>query len=251
MVTDYRQKEISVPTGKRYIIREQNGYDDEVLSQVTSIDDADVINRFMANIILKDSEGNTVYYEDVLKMPLRDKYTLLIQSRIFSLGSELKFEHDWGSNVPPQQYTDDLTQYVWEDYNSPFPGPGSPNYFKYRMPPYAPGIGNGVEFEVDGLRLKFDLLDGRGETHLLKLQPGSQNINQELIARNLSIYKDGWVKAVNFAGFTARQMAQIRAKIKQFDERIEVLTSIDHPFSGQVIEIPLIGIRDFFFPSLL
>lgn len=251
MVTENRQKEISVPTGKRYIIREQNGYDDEVLSQVTSVDDADVINRFMANIILKDSEGNTVYHEDVLKMPLRDKYTLLIQSRIFSLGAELKFEYDWGTNVPPQSYTDDLTQYVWDDYNSPFPAPGSPMYFKYRMPPYAPSVIEGVEFEVDGLKMKFNLLDGKGETYLLKLQAGNQNINQELIARNLSVYKEGWVKVVNFAGFTARQMSHIRAKIKQFDERIEVLTLIDHPFSGQTIEIPLIGIRDFFFPSLL
>jgi len=252
MIDTYRQKEISVPTGKIYLIREQTGFDDEVLSQVTSISDADVLNRFMANIVLKDlTNDKDVVYEDILKMPLRDKYTLLIQSRIFSLGEELKFEYDWGENVPTQIYSEDLTQYVLEDYSNV--DVDKLPYFKSRILPYSKEVIDGVIFDLGQNKFKFNLLDGIGENFILKIPNGTQHINHELIARNLSMKnsKGDWEKVLNFSGFSAKDMAIIRAYVKKYDDRIDVLTKIEHPFTGATLEIPLIGIRDFFFPTLL
>ncbi len=246
-----RKKEIVVPTGKKYIIREQTGYDDEVLSQVASLDDADVINRFLAGIIQQDSEGNQVSYEDVLKMKLRDKYVILIASRIFSLGETINFEYDWKDGSPVEYYQDDLSQYIW-DYTQPFPEPGDPGYVKYRIKPYHPDHKEEVVFDIDGTTFKFDILDGHGEKYLIKLAKSQVHINQELLARNFSLLdKDQWIKVRNFNQLTARQIAQVRSRVRMYDDNFEVLTEIEHPTTHIVDEIPIIALRDFFFPSLL
>jgi hypothetical protein len=246
-----RKKEIVVPTGKKYTIREQTGYDDEVLSQIASLDDADVINRFMAGIIQEDSEGNKISYEEVLDMKLRDKYVLLIASRIFSLGETLNFEYDWKDGTPVEYYQDDLAQYIW-DYSQPFPEPGDPGYVRYRIKPYNPEYREKVEFEIDSQLFRFDILDGHGEKYLIKLQKSQIHINQELLARNFSLKEgDQWLRVRNFNQLTARQIAQVRSRVKMYDDNFEVLTQVEHPTTRIVEEIPIIGLRDFFFPSLL
>lgn len=251
---EFRKKECVVPSGRTYVIREQNGHDDEVLSQIGTSDEWDVINRFMSNIVLHqlvEGHETPVGYNEVLEMPLRDKYALLIMSRIFSLGEELTFEYDWGSNVPPQSYLETLNQFIW-DYSKPMPEPSSIEYFRERIPAYDPQVLNGMYFSVGGRELRMKLLDGKGEKYLLKIPPSQVNINQELFAREIS-YKEGdkWLAIKNFGSFTARDMAAIRAMIRKYDDRVETLVTVDHPFTGETAQIPLIGIRDFFFPALL
>jgi len=45
------QQKINVPTGDEYIIREQTGADDDLLSKL-DVDEATVLNRYIAAIII-------------------------------------------------------------------------------------------------------------------------------------------------------------------------------------------------------
>lgn len=250
--------ELLLPSGHTVVIREQNGNDDDVLSSFSKDDlDSNAINRFVAGIIIKNNYSwakteSRLNDKDILKLPLRDKYFIIMASRIFSLGHILKFTWDWKDDNHPIDYEQDLSEFMW-DYKKPFPTtPEDPGFFKEMIKPYN---GELKESSVrtftlrSGKEIQYNLLNGIGENYLLKLPLEKRTVNAGLKARKLKLYVEGsWQEVVNFSSFTPKDMSDIRNDLDKYDSQFEGLIQVENPNSGQVIDLPLMNIPDFFFP---
>lgn len=238
----------TVPSGFKVAIREQNGDDDAVLSNVALSKEATSVNAFIQGIIIGSSLKEGLLEEaDILKMRLRDKYFTLIQSRIFSNGSILNFQYEWVQGAPPVDYEEDLSQFVW-DYELPFPTKNSKDYFSGRIQPYP----KAVEYPtliVGEKKIKINYLDGEGELYLLRLPDHRSSINSKLIARNIQMEVKGeWMPIESFAIFSSREMSRIRTWVDEVDPNFDGLISITDPSMGTSKLLPLISLPDFFFP---
>lgn len=244
-----RQQTINVPSGDEYIIREQTGADDDTLSKMT-LDEADTINTHLANIIVKGPKGKRLTLADVEKLPLRDKYMILLKSRIFSLSNLLIFNYKWDqtANGNGQEYSVDLNDYVW-DYSKPLPVPGDEDYNEDRILPCPTEKGEKYTL-ASGKVVSFDPLDGEGEKYLLKLKDSERTINKQLIARGFKVFDDvKFVTVKNFQLFSAKDMMEIRNLLKEKDPLVLADTVIVDPDSGQSLKLAVITIRDFYYPE--
>lgn len=240
-----KKQEYISPSGLKFILREQTGEDDEVLSAAQS--ETVMVNTYVANVIVEGPGGKAMGSEDVKKLRLGDKYFLLIASRILSLGKTLYFQYKWGDNPTPNEYSADLSRFLW-DYNTPFPEVDTADYFDQRIRPYPKE--EFIDGEVNNMKLRMDYLDGVGEEYLIKLPTNQRTVNKELVARNLRIFSSGdWKPVAHFAAFSARDMMVIRNLAHDNDPPIDGLTTIQNPFTGETLELPLLGIKDFFYPA--
>lgn len=254
--------DLLLPCGNKVTIREQNGNDDDIISSFNKGEiESNPFNRFVASLIVKHdfpfTKNEKLSINDVLQIPLRSKYFIIIASRIFSIGETLIFEWDWKNGDKPVEYEDNLSDYLW-DYEITFPEPGDPLYHKERIKPYTKRKEEGVDaehifdrvFELNsGKIVKFNLMNGKGENYLLKLPIEKRSANAELKARDLSIWiEDKYIKIETFKGFTSREMAEIRRVVDSQDSVFDGLTTIENPYSGEESQLPLLHIPDFFFP---
>ena len=111
-----------VPSGAEYEIREQNGEDEGVLSNQADAQKLMNITKFLAGIIVHSSvTGGACSVKQVLEIPLLDRYAIIFQSRIFSLGNTLEFEYNWGKlpngNDDKVLYEQDLNEFLFSDYS--------------------------------------------------------------------------------------------------------------------------------------
>lgn len=255
LVSIYGQvRELLLPSGVTAVIREQNGEDDALLSNVTMGRNFDSLNAFISSITVSlSSSANPAApptIEEIMIRPIRDKYFLLIASRIFSLGPNLEFDYQWDPNLPKIHYVEELGNYLW-DYNNPIPKVGEPGYFAERIKPY-PVKGLFVEAVIGDKKIRFNLLNSYGEKYLLKLPDTERHINQQLLARDLSILDETgqYTKVTNFRNFKSPEMAKLRALIMEWDEDFNGLTTLENPYNtSQVEEVSIIQIPDFFFPK--
>jgi len=229
-------------------IRESTGADDDILS---SLDEPNVVlNRYISAILISLGGVAPVTPQMVKDLKIRDKYFILIKARIFSLGPDLYFTHNWGDGLQPEEYHFDLSGFVW-DYTQPLPTFGEEGYFDQRILPYNFTQGDAiVKTLTTGRTVKMKFLDGHGEEILLKLPPSQRTINSQLSSRAMQVSDDnlGFVKVVNFGVFSSREMVEIRSAVEEFDPPVEGLLHLTHPASREVVPISLIQIRDFFFP---
>ena len=238
-----KQEEYVAPSGGRFVLREQTGDDDEKLNAAHN--EVSLVNTYVANVIVEGPGGKAMDSEAVKKLRLGDKYFLVIASRILSLGDKLYFEYEWEIDRPAIEYEEDLNQFIW-DYSKEFPEKGHPKYFSQRIRPYPKD--EFIELTIGDMKIRMDYLDGHGEDYLMKLPPNNRTVNQELIARNIRFFKGDWKVIKSFASFTARNMIAIRNKAHEMDPAIEGLTSVSNPYSGEQQRLPLLGIKDFFYP---
>lgn len=241
---------VNVPSGRTFIIREQNGADDEVITSFLNSDDNElvVLDRFLTNLVLHevvDNEKNEVLLSDVQNLLVRDKYALLIKSRIFSLGESLKFSHKFYPEDVEEEFVEDLRNYVW-DYTKPFPKKGEVDYDRHRIPPYE-STSPLLYSLSSGKQISFELLTAKGEANLAS---GPQHINRELQVRKISSGTP-LQEVNNFEVFSARDMAEIRAKVREHDFLTPLTTEFDNPVTGEEVSIPLLSLPDFFFPTRL
>lgn len=264
-------KAISLPSGSWVIIREQNGDDDGILSNPSLQKDASSINLFVAGIIVYSPKSTTptglLTLEDVLDMPIRDKYITMIKSRIFSMGNTLEFKYAWkDAEGVSDNYEEDLDRYIW-DYTVAFPGESSDeNYDVERVAPYKIiptdgfiyGTTDGKVYPTSfdptkvtpGLRaIRMKLLNGHSEKVLLGMGENGQNINTKLLARGLELYVAGsWIPVVSFKVFKSPEMAAIRKIVREYDMEFDGNTIIENVRTNDAIQIPLMSIPTFFFP---
>lgn len=237
------------PSGFEVAIREQNGEDDAILSNVSLSREAASINAFIRNIVVGVSnKAGLLSDEDVLNMWLRDKYCILIQSRIFSAGELMRFAYEWVPGIPPTEYEEDLTQFLW-DYQLPFPSEGQPNHSPQRIKPYVLKEEDLIlELAPDKI-ITIDYLDGYGESYLLKLPENKTHINSRLFARNIRVLKgQESLKVENFSQFSSREMSKIRTWVDEVDPQFDGLVSIENPMDGTTRYLSMISLPDFFFP---
>lgn len=243
------------PTGFQYTIREQNGADDDILSNPSEAKDLTNINKFIASIVVKtDATPNgRLTVKDVKQLPTLDKYCILINSRIFSIGDTLEFEYDWGSDKGGKvSYSQDLNEYLFDYQIVPSPEQllSKPNAI-----PFYPLRENRKFKDIpltlsSGKKLLFDNLSGEGEAYVLGLPLDKRTRNQELVSRNLRLEVEGKFERVqSFHLFSVRDMQELRKNILTYDPVFNGNVEIENPTTGEITNIPLLGISGFFFPG--
>lgn len=245
-----------LPDGHWVEIREQNGDDDDILSNPVLAQNAHHLNVFVAGIVVNSdlTPNGKLQPKDVMNMKIRSKYAILFKSRIFSLGDKCEFEYDWGKdNGGIATYEDDLNRYLW-DYSKPDTFPHSPldeGYDKYRIVPYLNGQAAVVQEELtSGKVIRYEYINGHSERFLLELKPEASTKNAELLARNLEEkVKNEWVKVESFRYFSPKDMQEIRESVKINDPNFNPMMDIENPKTGRVIEFPIIAASDFFYPG--
>lgn len=247
--------EFTLPSGKQAIIRMQNGEDDSIVTNVKLQTEGDAYNRFVEAITLS-IDGKKPTYDDVLNMRLSDKYCIIIKSRIFSLGSVLKFEYTWPKHGKVV-YEEDLNRYIW-DYDKEFPeNPGDPDYDKCRIKPIQveePGKFdyNHMYFTLGDKDFRMRFSDGVFEKNLIKVGQDKLSNNEIFKARELSQLLNGeWVKVDSFRAFTPVEMTKLRAILYHYDDSEGLTVEIPNPEDGEVLELPLMSIPDFLAPRVI
>ena len=114
-----RTKTFVSPSGKYYTIREQNGEDEEILSNEADAKNLMNITKFIAGIVTETdfTESGKLTIKDALDMPLLDRMAVIFQSRIFSLGDTVNFEYDWCEENDKVVYEQDLKEFLFDDYS--------------------------------------------------------------------------------------------------------------------------------------
>jgi hypothetical protein len=188
-----------------------------------------------------------------MDMRIRDKYAILIFSRIQSLGSELRFQYTWPGYEQPTIYVEDLNNFI-ADYSKPVPKEGEPGYFAERIAPYEFSDGRYREIQLSSKKeIRYLYSNGYTEKYMLDLSEEDLHRNSELYSRKLSIkVGNDWVKVEKLSDFSIRDLQEIRKDIKEFDRNYNLLTEISNPrnpFEKQFI--PIVGIEDFFFQEAI
>lgn len=250
-------RKFRLPSGFNASIREQNGHDDDILSNEALAKDLTNIDMFICNIVMDTdlpfANNNKLTMQNVGQLLLKDKYFLLFASRIHSMGSIMKIKFDWGKEDGGEMlYEEDIEKYIW-DYNEPMPQPGEEGYFDQRMQPYE--VDNPFEWQnivlKSGKNLRFKLLNIKAEKEILKLKPDEVNRNVEIRKRFLEQEVEGgnWVKVSNFKYFSKRDMIELHKLVFSIDKPFTGLTELQNPKTGQVLNYPVIQSPDFLYPE--
>lgn len=242
----------NAPDGNVYTLREQNGADDDILSNQAKSKDLTNLLEFISAIVVKvNLQPKKLSLDEILSLPINVKYGILLKSRIFSLGNILEFEHTWPEEEAAIEYEVDLEQFLFNDYHV-VPEVEELLQKEDAIPYYPEGCSTtSIEFSIStGKRLQFDRFNGHSERFILnKVKELSQN--KPLEARNLKVYLNGqWQPVQSFHIFTAREMKEIREEIYGTDPVFSGEFTIAHPSKPQLVEkVVLFGISNFFFPG--
>lgn len=244
----------NTPSGHIVTIREQNGADDDVLSN--PVDAATLMNlsKFVSGIIVKcDYEGNSngkISVKQAHELPALDRYCILFNSRIFSLGDTMEFEYNWGENGGKVNYEQDLKEYLF-DYST------TPSEEELDSKPNAiPFYPMGKQFKdipfttTSGKELMFDILSAEGESWASNLPAEKQTKNSVFMARNLRLkVNDKFEKVTNFSLFSVKDMRDIRAFVLGNDPTFLGLTTIENPVTHEKVDVSVVMFQDFFYPG--
>lgn len=238
-----------VPSGYQYEIREQNGEDEEILSNPADLKDLMNFTKFIQAIVVKTdfTQSGRLTVEDALRIPVNDRYCILFKSRIFSLGDSVEFSYEW-EKKQKVDYEQDINELLFNDY-SQTPTEGELNAKPDAIPYYPDG--KRTEFEITletGKRIKFNLLDGNGERKLVSLPREKQTRNSPLLCRNLQLEVEGkWETVQNFSLFTVKETHAIRKAVLEVDPTFEGAVDIENPSTGETVRYPIITAPGFFF----
>ena len=230
----------TAPSGYEYTIREQNGADDDILSNPSEASTLINISRFIAGIV-----------EQAHMMPSLDRYAILIKSRILSNGEDLEFEYDWGPDgggkstycQPLDEYLFDYSKEIDDDTLASKPNAIKPYPLKDKTKDIAFSLSSGKE-------VKFDLLTGASESYLVNLPLEQRTQNKALVARNLCLLVDGkWEKVSSFHLFSMKDMREIRTNVKAIDPEFSGICTLMNPHNGMSADINIMAIKDFFYPG--
>lgn len=74
------------------------------------------LTKFIAAIVVTTdaTPSGKLTIEDALNLPVNDRYCIIFNSRIFSLGDEVEFEYDWGKEGGKVMYGQDLHEYLFD-----------------------------------------------------------------------------------------------------------------------------------------
>ena len=264
MEIQLRKMAFTLPSGYSCEIREQNGEDEEILSNPSSIKNFMNINEFIAGIVTHTdfTASGKLLVSDVMKLPLLDRAVILINSRIFSLGEELEFNYKWPrpENSKDQAeftYTQDLKDYLFEDYSKQPTEEelaSKPDAVPYYLVPEDKKNEGKVQLKdltftlTSGKEIMWDVATVESEQYLMKL--GMENIsrNKDLLARNLRLKVEGnWEKVQNFKLFSVKDMAEMRKEISSLDPSFTGTTDIEDPITHNKAQVSILAVPTFFY----
>lgn len=244
------KRTFTAPSGKEYTIRQQNGNDDDILSNSVDAQQLKNLSNFIAAIVINTNatENGRLTQDQAHKLPALDRYCILFHSRIFSLGETLEFTQTWSKDVT-RTYEQDLNEFLF-DYSKPFEEQADLDS-KPNAIPYYPLGDKLVDIEIktsSGLQLTFDVMTGAGEAYFLNLPKPEQTRNAGLRARNLKLLvKDKYELVTNFSKFTVHDMREIRRSINTYDPVFQGLTDIENPMDGSIVKFPILELNNFFY----
>lgn len=264
MEIQLRKMAFTLPSGYSCEIREQNGEDEEVLSNPASIKNFMNINEFIAGIVTHTdfTASGKLLVQDVLKLPLLDRAVILINSRIFSLGEELEFNYKWPrpENSKEQAefiYTQNLHDYIFDDYSKKptekeiEDKPDAVPYYLTEEDVDHPGKVKLTDLQLtlsSGKEVMWDVATASSEQYLMKLGIDNVSRNKDLIARNLRLKVDGnWETVQNFKLFSVRDMAEIRKEITVMDPTFTGSTDIEDPITNNKTQVSILSVPAFFY----
>lgn len=246
-----RTFEFIAPSGNSYEIREQNGDDDDVISNPSRAKTLHNLSDFISAIVVSNSRtGGRLTPDQAHALPCNDRYAILFNSRIFSVGQTIDFNVNWlPEDGGEKLYEQDLQDFLF-DYSS-VPTEEILNS-KPDAIPFYPVPGQEKDIQVDltsGKTVLFDLLTGNGETFLINLPDKTKN--SELKARNLQLVVMGKPEKVEtFKLFSVTDMKEIRARVAEMDPMFNGSTEVENPAKpGQKTFINIIAIPGFFYPG--
>lgn len=238
-------KQITLPSGRVVNIRETNGDDEELLSEATSVMDGTNIAIFLQSILLPE-DGRAYTTDEIEDWPINDKYGLIFKQRLFNHGFELKFSHSCTVKTCKQtdNYTEDLKQFdadLSDDKLILKP---------QQIFPYKAGSKPVIEFTLtSGKKMKFSILTGKHEKNSLEIT--QQTKNAPLKLRELEVEIQGvFTPVLHFAGFSTREMAEIRSKVTEFDSFFDPKVEFSCSKCNQLYVISLMSMPTFFYPEM-
>ncbi|MCM1438802.1 MAG: hypothetical protein NC131_06275 [Roseburia sp.] len=256
-VLKVRTHQFIAPSGYSYTIREENGEDEEILSNQADAQNGNMnLTKFIAAIVVKTdfTESGKLSIQDSLNLPFLDRYTILIQNRIFSLGHMLEFSYQWPGEDTPVVYEQDLRELLYDDYSAPiseeekaakpFAIPQYPDQELAKELHY-----RNLELTLSsGKQIKLDWADGNAEYQISKLPANKQTRNSSLIARNLQLkVGENWEKVQRFHLFSVRDMAEIQKAANKMDPTTSLMVEIENPVTGATQMYPVVIAPRFFF----
>ena len=251
-VFETRTLEFVTPSGHLVSIREQNGADDDILSNPVEASNLMNLSRFISSIVVEAdfNETGKLTVEQAHSLPVLDRYAILFNSRIFSLGEILDFDYDWKENGGKASYEQDLREFLFDYSKAPTE---EELMAKPHAIPFYPGEKQVTDFEIttrSGKQLLFDLLTARGEAWAANLPLEKQTRNVGLMARNLRLKVGDKYEAVsNFQMFSVKDMIDIRAAVNTYDPVFMGNTEIENPATKEKVEISVVAMGNFFYPG--
>ncbi len=257
--TGHDLEDIQLPSGHIITIREQNADDDETLSQLDTDNREQTIknlNKFIPKIIKKNTFNGGTYLtvDEVNNLKLKDKYYILLKTRLHSIGSNLKFK----ANCPNKQckegkdgidFVEDLTIYDTDlsKFNEEV------ERYKYQITPCKSGKDTQREFVTStGKRLRYTYMNIDAE--LKGMESKLLSDNTDLYLRNLEMYnpdENAFMSLGSLNVFSKREKIEIRADIEKNDDQFMMLLELECPHCKREWQLPFLFLKDFFFPTEL
>jgi hypothetical protein len=253
-LSELRTLQFVAPSGHTFTIREQNGEDEEILSNPIEMRTLLHLSRFISAIVV-DTDATTNHklsMKDALNLPLLDRYCILFKSRIFSLGEIIEFNYEWTKPNGTKNsvlYEEDLNNFLFENYGE-VPSDDEMDSKPDAIPLYPdPAIVEGKEFTLDsGKKIRFKAATSNSEQYIFNLPENKRTRNSELVARDLMLEVEGkFEKVTNFRIFSVRDMNEIHKLVKIWDPAFLGLTEITNPDTNETEMYPIIGAPSFFF----
>lgn len=252
-----RTHQFIAPSGFSYTIREENGEDEEILSNQADAQNGNMnLTKFIAAIVVDTdfTEHGKLTIQDALNLPFLDRYTILLQNRIFSLGSVLDFQFTWPGEETPVTYEQDLHELLFEDYSKPIPEEEKAAK-PFAIPQYPDQeLARALHYRnyeltlSSGKQIKLDWADGNAEYMISKLPVNKQTRNSSLLARNLCLkVGENWEKVQRFHLFSVRDMAEIQKAANSMDPTTNLMVEIENPTTGETQMYPIVIAPRFFF----
>jgi len=240
------------PSGHSYTIQEQNGEHDSLLSNISSTMSGDNYDMFVASIVIKTdlTTSGKIMGHDVQNIPSLDFAMIILQSRLHSLGAEIKFTYEWETGKP-SRYIEDLKLYL-PDFS--LSAEDLELWIKANplsCPKYPNGNNPLVEFTTTkSNKFKFSIATRGIEKLMLGMDEGDLDINTKLKIRGLKQELEGkWITVTNFQYIKAAEMRQIRGYLDKFDPTFNAVSEITNPVNKMKHTISLLELQDFFFPA--
>lgn len=244
----------TAPSGRLFEIREQNGEDEEIITNPVDSKNLMNLTKYISAIVIKTNatKSGRLTIEDALKLPLLDRYCILFNSRIFSLGEEVEFTYKW-DNKDSVTYSQDLREFLFDYAILPTEQEmeEKPNAI-----PYYPGRKGEDGFTLmqyteelnSGKVIQFELMDGEKESQMVQLSPSKLTRHSTLLLRNLKLkVDDKFEKVENFSLFSSRDMAEIHRLVNTVDPIFHGYTQIENPETGNMMDYPIMAAPDFFY----